>query len=208
MNTSRFTCSRERSVHDATHATLRVADVLFTSPLFRLFGVRGAGKIRPFLSFKRGPLFFLGFFGSNKPNPRLSQFGSSFFSPFVFTHAGHKIRMAISQMLSLRNTLKVFQPIIGLNAVNVMNLFGRVKPIQPTFSNCTVNERFAHDQIAAGVRSRCIGAMLSDNFPAARDGVKVIKGAVFHAIYCKANHAVSSVITNMITLSAFRRNVQ
>jgi hypothetical protein len=209
MNTSRFTCSRERSVHDATHATFRVADVLFTSPLFRLFGVRGAGKIRPFLSFKRGPLFLLGFFGRNGPKPRLTQFGLHFVSPFVSTDVAGNICMPVSQMFGLRKTLKVFQAIVGLNTINVMNLLGCVKTIHPTFGDDTVSKKFtAQTKIALAMFRGRVWAMLSDNFPAARDGVKVIKGAVFHVIYCKANHAVSSVITNMITLSALRRNVK
>ena len=117
--------------------------------------------------------------------------------------------MPISQMFNLRNALKVFQTIVGLNAVNMVDLFGGVKTFHPTFSNNTVDKKFtAQTKIALVMLRRRIWAVLSDNFPAARNGVKVIKGAVFHAIYCKANHAVSSVITNMITLSAFIRNVK
>jgi hypothetical protein len=209
MDTSSFTCSRERSVHNTRHATLRVADVLLTSLLLRLLGVWRASKIRPFLSFKRGPLFCFGFIGRDRAKPRLTQFNSHFVSPFVSTDIAGNICVPVSQMLNLRNALKIFQTIIGLNAVNVMNLLGRIKTFHPTFSNDTVHKKFtAHAKIPPIVFGWRVGAMLSENFPAARDGVKVVKGAVFHALYCKANHAVSSVITNMITLSAFRRNVK
>jgi hypothetical protein len=209
MNTSSFTCSRERSVHSALHATLRVADVLFASLLLRLFGVGCTGKIRAFLTYQRGPLFCFGFLGRDRAKPRFAQFLSCFVGPFVFSKGLAYICVPVAQMLGLRNALKIIQSVIGFIAVNVVYLFGWVKIIHPTFGNNTVYQPFAaHAKIPHIMSGWCVGAMLSENFPAARDGVKVINGAIFDAIYRKANHAVSFEVANMITLPASRRNVK
>ena len=207
MNASSLTCSRERTVHDASHAALRVAYVLFASPLLGLFGVGRTSKVRPFSARQRGPLFCFGFVGRNGAEPRVAQFGLNFVSPFVFTGDCKKIGVPFSHMFALRQALKVFQTVIGFIAVNVVNLFGGVKTVHPTFSDRAVNKRIAHAQITAGMRGRFVGAMLSKNFPAARDSVKVIKGAVFHAIDCKATHAVSSAMTDMIP-TRFKKECQ
>jgi hypothetical protein len=209
MNASSLTCSRERTVHDALHAALRVAYVLFASTLLRLFGVGRTREIRPLSARQRGPLFGFGFIGRDRAEPRFAQFGLNLVSPFVFSKGLAHICVSIAQMLKLRNALKVIQSVIGFVAVNVVYLFGGVKTVHPAFGDNTVYQPFAaHTKVAHVVFGWRVRAMLSKNFPAARDGVKVIKGAVFHAIDRKANHAVSSVVTNVITLSAFRRNVK
>jgi hypothetical protein len=209
MNTSSFTCSRERSVHSALHATSRVADVLFASLLLRLFGVGCTGKIRALSTNQRSPLFCFGFFGRDRAKPRVAQFLSCFVGPFVFSKGLAYICVSVAQMLNLRNALKVIQSVIGFITVNVVYLFGWVKVTHPTFGNNTVYQPFAaYAKIPPVMFGWRVRAMLSENFPAARDGVKVIKGAILDTIDRKANHAVSFVVANMITLPASRRNVK
>jgi hypothetical protein len=209
MDASSLTCSRERTVHDAPHAALRVADVLFASSLARLSGVRRTGEVRPFSTYQRGPLLGFGVLGRNRALPRLPQLRSGFVGPFVFTGNCKNIGVPFSHMFILRQALKIFQTVIGFVSVNVVDLFGRIKTVHPTFRYNAVDKMLAAQaKVTLVMLRRCVWAMLSENFPAARDGVKVINGPVFRAIDRKANHAVSSVVANMITLSAFRREVK
>jgi hypothetical protein len=173
--------------------------VLFASFLAGRFGVRRTGKVRPFTAFKRSTLFRFGFLGRYTPGAVLPQFFARFFGPFVPTATHQRVCVPTGKVLVLRQTLQVFQSVVRFVVVNVVNLFGGVKTSHPTFSYRAMHQMFtAHAQIPHRVFGRSVRVVLSENFPAARNGVIVVENPVFNAVNFKANHVVSPLMANKI----------
>jgi hypothetical protein len=99
--------------------------------------------------------------------------------------------MPIAKVFFGSNALKIVGSVIGFITVNVMNLFKRVKPLQPTSRNNTVHKALpAQHKVSLCVVMGGVGVQISKNFPAARNGVKMVKHTVFNTSHRKANHVV------------------
>lgn len=99
--------------------------------------------------------------------------------------------VTVCKMLFSGKALKVFRAVVSFVAVDVVNMFVRVKRIQPTSSHDTVRKpTFTQCGIPIKARQRNVRLELSENFSAARNGVKVVKESVLDSVYRYANHAV------------------
>ena len=199
MNACSLSSRCKRAILHPQHATPRVAEVPFASFLAGRFGMRRTGKVRPFTAFKRSTLFRFRFLGRYTPGAVLPQFFAYFFGPFVPAVTRQNICVPSGKVLVLRQTLQVFQSVVRFVAVNMVDLFGGVKTSHPTFSYNTMQQVFTADKtIPVRVFSRRVWAVLSENFPAARNGVVVVENPVFNAVNFKANHVVSPLMANKI----------
>jgi hypothetical protein len=202
MNTSGFRSSGKRTVLYPQHATPRVADVLFLTPLLRGFRVARTLKVRACSANQRSPLFGLGFLGRNAPGAVLPQFCARFFGSFVFTKSHQHIGVAADKMLLRRKAPQIFQSVVRLVAVDVVDVFGRIKAVHPTHCYHAVQQVLAaNTQISVRMFARGVRAVLSENFPAARDGVIVVENPVLNTVNFKANHVVTPLVNYQIISS-------
>ena len=201
MNASRQRSGRKRPILDAFYTASRISDVGFATLGAGFFGVRGAGKVGPFAAQQSCPLFGFGFFRRDRSKPRLTDFLSGFFGSDVSTGRSQQICVALFEMLFARKALKVFQPIIGLIAVYMMDLFGWVKIFHPAFRHNAVKKVFVA-QRNVSVRSliQRVGLQLSKNFSAARNSVQMVKESVFDSVDYYAGHVVpfGAVTSNLV----------
>lgn len=90
------------------------------------------------------------------------------------------------------DALKVLGAVVRFVSVNVVDVIGRVKIVQPALSHNTVHKSLASQaQVPQGVIVRGVRLQLSKNFSAARNSVKMIVGSVFDPAHRKANHVGS-----------------
>ena len=200
MNTCSFGSISKRTVLHAHHAAPRVSDVGLAALFARLFRVRSAGKIRPLAAKERSSLFLFGIFGRNAASSKLAQFFLRRVGPHVFSELRKHFGMASCKVFMRGQALQIVDAVIRFDTVNVMHLFTGVKIGQPTCSYRPVDQCLApHAQVPAVVLRRSVWKVLSENFSAARHGVKVAKSAVFNAVHHKADHVVPRLVANRIT---------
>lgn len=202
MNARSFSSRCKRAILNPQHATPRVAEMLFASFLAGRFGVRRPSKVRSFTTFQRSTLLRFGFFGRRTPGAVLPQFFARFLSSFVLAQSYKQIGMPTGKMLLRSKTFQIFQSVVRLIFVNVMDVFARVKVFHPTHRYNAVEQVFtAYRQISVRVFGRRVRTVLSENFPATRNGVIVVENPVFNAVNFKANHVVSPMMANKILYS-------
>lgn len=101
------------------------------------------------------------------------------------------IKMPIAKVFFGGNAFKIVGSVIGFIAVDVVNLFKGVKVLQPTSRNNSVHKTLsAQHKVSLCVVMGSVGVQISKNFPATRDGVKMVKHTVFNTVHRKANHVV------------------
>jgi hypothetical protein len=188
-------CSNRRvskgPVFHSLHAATRVSDVGFAAGVARLFGVRGSRKVRPFAANQSGTLLCFGLFGRDPAKPKLPDFIAGFFASSIPAKAINVFRMAFQQVLSCGKAFKVFQPVIRLVSVDVVNLFSLIKVSHPAVRYSSVDKVFtSYTRIAQWMGCRRIRPVLSKDFPAARNSVKMVKHTVFNAVHRKVDHVV------------------
>jgi len=194
MNASSFSRFRKGAVFNPKHATPSVAVMGKATRLFGRFAMRGAFKVRTFATQQRRSLFRFGFLGSDFSKARLANFFFGFGRTNVMpVHSS----VAFSKMFFGRNAFKIFGSVVSFVAVNVVNVFGWVKGLQPTLSHGSVHKFVASTEryipifsIGGGVWKK-----LSENFSAARDSVKVVKESILDSVYGYANHVVPQKVT-------------
>jgi hypothetical protein len=192
MNAGSLTCFYERAIYNPKNSASRVS-VMFFAPLrLRLRAVCGSGEVKPFAALQRGALLCSGFFGSNFSEASLTNLFPRFRSANVSTVFAQLVGM-FGQVFVASKTLKVFHSVVGFVSVNVVDLLFGVKRFHPTCRNNSVHKPLAtQTQIAHIVFGGCIGKMISENFPTARDCVNVVKKSVLDSVYNYADHAVLS----------------
>ena len=202
MNARSFSSRCKRAILNSQHATPRVAEMLFASFLAGRFGVLRPRKVWPFTVFKRSALLRFGFFGCHTPSAVLPQFFARFFSSFVFAQSYEQISVSACKMLLRGKALQIFQSVVRLIFVNVVDVFTRIKVFHPTHRYNAMEQMFAaYRQIPIRVFGWCVRAVLSENFPATRNGVVVVENPVFNTVNFKANHVVSPMMANKILYS-------
>ncbi len=202
MNTRSFGSRRERAIFHPYNATTRVAGVGFAASFARLFGMRGAGNVRTFAANKSGALLGFGLFGRGAACSEQPQFHPRSFGSLVFSELRQHLGMTARQMFGRGQALKVFNPIVRFVSVDVVHLLVGVKPFHPACCYSSVNQHLtAHAQVTPVMLRRSVRQVLSENFSAARNGVKVVKSAVLDAAHRKANHVVPPPVTNKISFT-------
>ena len=195
MNACSLSRFRKGAVLNPKHAAPSVAWMNEASRLLGFFAVPSAGKIRPLAANQRGALFSFCLFGRNAAQSSLPNFVSRFWRANVLAQFGKQIRMPATQVLSLRQAFKIFCSVVGFVTIDVVNFFGWVKRLQPASRHDTVHKIFAKSQVPLAMHSRNVRLELSENFSAARNGVKVIKESVLDSVYFYAQHAVPLKVT-------------
>lgn len=188
MNASSFSRFSKRTVLNPQNAASCVAGMSFAPLLARLQAMRSPRKVRSFTAFKRSALLRSGFLGRNRTKTSLTNLFARFRRSNVLTEV---FAMVVFKMVSLRQTLQVFDVVVSFVAVNVVNLFSWVKRFQPASGHDTVHQTPAPQRkVPHAVVSRRVRLELSENFSAARNGVKMIKESVLDSINFYAQHAV------------------
>ena len=155
------------------------------------FAVRGSGKVRAFATQQCGALLRLSLLGRNRTEAGLANFFARFGGTNVLAVFAKLGKVPVAEMLLRRQALKVFRTVVGLVAVDVVNLLGWVKRLQPARGHNAVHEPLTpKHQVAHVVQGGCVRLELSENFSAARHGVKVVEELVLDSVYRDAEHAV------------------
>ena len=191
MNASSQSGSGKRPILDAFDAASGISDVGFATFGAGIFGVRRTQKIRSFATQQSSSLFSFGFFRCNRSRARFSDFVFGFFGSYISSGVSQYVSMTIFEVFFSCKALKIFNSIIGFIAVYMVDLFGRVKIIHPTFCHNTMKKMLV-SQRNVSIRSliQCVWDKLSKNFSAARYGVKMVKESVFDSVYFYAGHGV------------------
>jgi len=206
MNASSLSCFRKGAVLNPKHAAPSVAMMGKATRLFRRFAVSGALKVGTFAARQCGALFSLGFFGSNLPKSALANFFPRFGCSDVISVYSS---VSVSKMFFRRQTFKIFNSVVSFVSVDVMNMFARIKRFKPTKSHGAVHKTTtSKHQVPLIVLARSIGKKLSENFSAARNGVKVVEESVFDSVYGYANHAVPSRWLRNLNSNFFLKGMQ
>ena len=101
-------------------------------------------------------------------------------------------------MLFRGDAFQIIRSVVVFCSIDVVNMFGWIKAIQPTFCHNTVHEPLsAQHQIPLRVCGWRIRHHLSENFSAARNGVKMVKHAVLNAVHRKADHVGDTFAVNL-----------
>lgn len=178
------------AIFDAVNAATGVANVHFAASVFGLFRMPATHKERTLTTNEGSTLLFLGFFGRYFAEASFTKFFTGFLRSDKSRVFRELFSMLSSQMLGSRKAFKVFEAIVGLVSVYVMNMLGGVKIVHPANRHNAVYKSIsAQRQISTWMFVWGMRDVLSKNFPAARYSVKVIKGTVLDAVHCKANHA-------------------
>jgi len=188
MNASSQSCFRKGAVLNPKHAAPSVAMVGKATRLFRLVTVRGSLKVRPFAAQQSSPLFGFRLIGRNAAQPRLTNLFSRLRRAGVVPM---QIRMAPPVMLLGGKAFKVFNAVVSLVTVDVVNLLKRVKTLQPASGHNSVHKPLAaQHEIAHVVDCRRVWLELSESFSAARNSVQVVKKSILDTVYLDADHVV------------------
>lgn len=165
--------------------------MVFALGLKRLGAMWSASKEMALASQQRGSLLGFGFFGSHRAKTSLTNLFSGFRCSKVLAIGRHFFCVPVKQMLLLRQAFQVVCTIVRFVSIDVMNLFARIKVVQPTsrhnamHQSLTTKCKIPHVVFGWGVRLE-----LSENFSAARNGVKVVEKSVNDSVYFYAQHAV------------------
>lgn len=193
MNTSGLGSSSKRAVLDTSNGAGSVSMVFLASPLFGLLRVLGSGEVRPFAANQGGSLLSLGFLGSDLAKPGLSNLLSGFVSANVLGGSGKVFSVLTRQMLRGGQALKVFNSVVSLVVIDVMNMFFGIKPIKPALSHNSMQKTSpANEKVSIFSEVGGKGFKLSENFSATRNGKKVVEESVFGSVYHDAFHVVPS----------------
>jgi hypothetical protein len=188
MNASSLSRFRKGAVFNPKHAAPSVAVMGKATRLFGRFAMRGAFKVRTFATQQRRSLFRFGLLGSDFSKARLANLFFNFGRADVVPA---QTSVAFSKMFFGRNAFKIFGSVVSFVAVNVVNVFGWVKRLQPALSYSSVHQTLStKSQIPVFSTSWNVRKKLSENFSAARDSVKVVKESILDSVYGYVNHVV------------------
>jgi hypothetical protein len=148
----------------------------------------GSLKVRSLAAQQSSPLFGFCFLTGDRAKPSLSNLFPRFWST---SKVPMQISVALSVMLFGCKAFKIFYSVVSFISVNVVNMFARIKSIQPTSSHNTVHKPLAtKSQVAHIVDVGCVRLELSENFSATRNGIQMVKKSIFDTVYLGANHVV------------------
>ena len=191
MNTCSLGRFSKGAIDHSQHLASGVPGMAFALGLQRFGAMWSASKEGALASQQRGSLLGFGFFGGHRAKPSLSNLFSGFRCSDVMRHFVQRISMTFKNVLSMREAFKIVGPVVGLVAVNVMNMLRWIKVVQPALSHNTMSQSVATDDgVSVRSRSRLTWLELSENFSAARNGVKVVEESVNDSVYFYAQHAV------------------
>jgi hypothetical protein len=158
--------------------------------------VWGPRKVRPLAAKQGRSLFGFRLFRRNATQPSLPKLLSGLWRANVLAVFSKHVCVSIAQVFGLRQAFQVFCSVISFVAVNVMNFFVGVKRLQPASRHNAMHKPLtAENQVAHVVSSGRMWLELSENFSAARNGVKVVKESVLDSVYFYAQHAVPLRVT-------------
>ena len=93
-----------------------------------------------------------------------------------------KVRTAV--MLLSRQALKVFNAVVQLVSVDVVNVLFGGKTLKPTHSYSSVKARFsAQGGVTVNTNDGQVRVSVPQGFSASRDSVQVVHGSVLDAVY-------------------------
>lgn len=191
MNTRSIGGISEGTVLNPKNSATGVSGMGEASLLLGLLAMGRSGKVRTFAPKKSGTLFGLGFLGSNLAKPSLPDLFTGFVSTDVLATSRQKIGMSFFQMLGLAQAFKVFNSVVSFVMVDVMDLFGRIKPFQPAFSHGSVKEPLASQkQITVFGKVRGVRCKLSESFPTTGHSVVGVKNFVGNSVKVEDCHVV------------------
>ena len=194
MNASDLSRLRKGAIFNTHNSASSIAVMGETSRFFGRIAMTSSGKKRTFATKKCGALLGLCFLGRNPSGAILANLLPRFRATDVFSVLNKHVAMPFLQMLSLRKAFKVVGAVVGFVTVNVVNLFARIEILKPTGSHKAVHKPTSKPQVPLRMDGWGTRLQLSDNFPTARNGVKMVKKSVLDFFYRDANHVVPRLV--------------
>lgn len=191
MNTCSLGCFSKGAIDHTQHLASGVSGMVFALGLKRFGTMWSASKEWTLASQQRGPLLGFGFFGSRNAKTSLPNLFSGFRCSDVMCHFVQRIAVSFHKVFSGGQALKVIDSVVRFVAVDVVNVLARIKAIQPASSHDTMHQTFASKgDVTVFSGNWDIRLELSENFSAARNGVKMVEESINDSVYFYAQHAV------------------
>jgi hypothetical protein len=194
MNASDFSSLRKGAIFNTHNPASCIPVMGKTTLFFGRLAMTSTSEQRTFATNKRGALLSLCLLGCNPSGAVQANLLPRFRATDVLSVLNQHVVMPFLQMLFLRKTFKVVGAVVCFVTVNVVNLFARIKILKPTGSHNAVHKPRPETQVPLLVNGLGAREQLSDNFSAARNGVKMVKESVFGSFYRDANHVVPRLV--------------
>jgi hypothetical protein len=191
FNPQNSTCFSKRPIFDAVDSARSVEVMSSTTELARSFGRRGTLKKRAFFTQPSRAHFCARFSRRLFPQLALPNFFTNFYSSLVFSGDRARFFVPIAKMFVISKALKVFQPIVGLVFVNVMNVAARYVLFAPSHHNHSMNKIVPAAKVAVWPTARRKWLELSENFPASGYGVVRVNHTVINSVKSNREHVFS-----------------
>jgi hypothetical protein len=184
MNASRFSRFCKGAVHDTKHLAGSVARVFKASFGLGFLAMPRSREVGSCAPQQCGTLFCLRFLGRDASEPSLPKFFFGGLGSNVPSRDGVQFKMPTAVMLLSRQALKVFNAVVQLVSVDVVNVLLGSKSLKPAHSYGSVKARFsAQGGVTVNANDGQVRVSVPQGFPASRDGVQVVHGSVFDAVY-------------------------
>ena len=135
--------------------------------------------------------FAAGFFAVNRACAKLTYLLPSSLCSNVSSNLARYIKMPFAKMFFGGKALKIVGPVVRFVAIDVVHLFKGIKILQPASRYNSVHKALsAQHKVSLCMVMGSVGVQISKDFSAARNGVKMVKHAVFNTAHRKANHVV------------------
>jgi hypothetical protein len=194
MNASDFSSFRKGAIFNTHNPASCIPVMGKTALFFGFFAMTSTSEQRTFATDKRGALLSLCLLGCNPSGAVKANLLPCFRATDVLAELYQKLAMPFSQMFALRKAFKVVGAVVGFVTVNVVDLFVWLEIFKPTCRHNSVHKPAPKPQVPLRMNSWGTRLHLSDNFSAARNGVKMVKESVLGSFYRNADHDVPSLV--------------
>jgi hypothetical protein len=184
MNASGFSRFCKGAVHDTKHLAGSVARVFKASFGLGFLAMPRSREVGSCASQQRGTLFCLRFLGRYASEPSLPKFFFGGLGSNVLSRDGVQFKVPAAVMLLSRQALKVFNAVVQLVSVDVVNVLLGGKTLKPTHSYGSVKPHSSSKGgVTIGANYGQVRVSVPQGFPASRDSVQVVHGSVLDAVY-------------------------
>jgi len=184
MNARRLSRFCKGAVFDPKHLAASVARVFKASFGLGFFAMPGSRKVRSLASEQSVTLFCFRLLGSHASKPSLPKFFFGGVGADVLSKLNKQLFVAISKMLAWRQALKVFNAVVKLVFVDVVNVLSGGKTLKPAHGHGSVKPHpSSKGWVSVDANNRQVRMPVAQRFPASGHGVQMVHGSVLDAVY-------------------------
>jgi len=184
MNARRLSRFCKGAVFDPKHLAASVARVFKASFGLGFFAMPGSRKVRSLASEQSVTLFCFRLLGSHASKPSLPKFFFGGVGADVLSCGRMQVKVPLGMMLAWRQALKVFNAIVELVSVDVVNVLSGGKTLKPAHSHGSVQTHLSSKGgVTVNANNRQVRVPFAQRFPASGHGVQMVHGSVLDAVY-------------------------